>query len=302
MGMQPDTPGTPGPPTWELPPTPPLDPVAGPPTGDRVPAPEPAPPSRGARLLAQAKARSAIAGIVAVVLAAAGIGAVAGAKLTSGSKGQPSANPSLFSPTNVPSTGVTSPGPTSSTTAPAAGPAPGGTLDLKGILAKVEPAVIDIRVTAGRGLDEGTGIVITADGYALTNAHVVANGSQITVRIPGTTQSRPATLVGADSAHDIALIRITGAGGLTTATLGSSAAVQVGDDVVAIGNALGLGGDPTVTRGIVSALNRTLGNLNGLIQTDAAINPGNSGGPLVNSAGQVVGINTAVAGDAQNIG
>jgi putative serine protease PepD len=252
-----------------------------------------------------AKARSGIAMVVAVALAAAGIGAVAGSRLTSGS-GQPSASSRpFFTTTTVPNTGVTSPGPTS-TIAPSggAGPATGGALDLKAILAKLEPAVIDIRVSSSRGLDEGTGIVITADGYALTNAHVVANGSQITVRIPGATQSRAATLIGADTAHDVALIKITGASGLTTATLGSSAAVQVGDDVVAIGNALGLGGDPTVTRGIVSALNRSLGNLTGLLQTDAAINPGNSGGPLVNSAGQVVGINTAIAtaGGAQNIG
>ncbi|HEV7537036.1 MAG TPA: PDZ domain-containing protein, partial [Acidimicrobiia bacterium] len=87
------------------------------------------------------------------------------------------------------------------------------------------------------------------------------------------------------------------------AELGRSADMKVGDDVVAIGNALGLRGDPTVTRGIVSALNRTVENLTGMLQTDAAINPGNSGGPLVNSAGQVIGINTAVAADgAQNIG
>src|SRR5207244_2517922 len=114
----------------------------------------------------------------------------------------------------------------------------------------------------------------------------------------------PATLVGEDDAHDVALIHIENASNLAVAELGKSSDVQVGDDVVAIGNALGLNGDPTVTRGIVSGLGRALGSLTGLIQTDAAINPGNSGGPLVNGAGQVIGINTAIAteANAQNIG
>jgi putative serine protease PepD len=146
-------------------------------------------------------------------------------------------------------------------------------------------------------------VVISADGEVLTNAHVVEGATDIRVTLLGQSQSRAATLVGADSFNDIALLRITGASGLATADLGSSAAVKVGDDVVAVGNALGLRGDPTVTRGIVSALNRSLDTLTGMIQTDAAINPGNSGGPLANSRGQVIGINTAVAGrGGQNIG
>jgi len=108
-------------------------------------------------------------------------------------------------------------------------------------------------------------------------------------------QSLPATLIGADAGHDIALIHLDrGAGSLPAAELGRSADVKVGDDVVAIGNALGLRGDPTVTRGIVSALNRTVDQLTGMIQTDAAINPGNSGGPLVDLHGRLVGINTAI--------
>ena len=118
------------------------------------------------------------------------------------------------------------------------------------------------------------------------------------VTIRASSQALPATVIGADTAHDVALIQLdSGGGSLPAAELGRSADVKVGDDVVAIGNALGLQGDPTVTRGIVSALNRTVENLTGMLQTDAAINPGNSGGPLVNSAGQVIGINTAVAAD-----
>ncbi len=116
----------------------------------------------------------------------------------------------------------------------------------------------------------------------------------------------PATLVGSFPDEDVALIQLDGRDDLVPAELGSSGALQVGQEVIAIGNALNLGGQPTVTQGIVSALGRSLQaenvSLRGLIQTDAAINPGNSGGPLVNAAGQVVGINTAIIGDAQNIG
>jgi putative serine protease PepD len=127
----------------------------------------------------------------------------------------------------------------------------------------------------------------------------------------GESQSRTATLVGADTEADLALLQLEDTSNLTPATLGSSAALAVGDDVVAIGNALALRGGPTVTHGIVSALGRTLdtesGTMTGLIQTDASISSGNSGGPLVNAAGEVIGINTAVATSgggtsAENIG
>ncbi|HEV8116754.1 MAG TPA: trypsin-like peptidase domain-containing protein, partial [Acidimicrobiales bacterium] len=113
---------------------------------------------------------------------------------------------------------------------------------------------------------------------------------------------RKATLVGSDAANDLALLKIEGASGLPTASLGDSDAAQVGDDVVAIGNALALVGGPTVTTGIISAKGRNLGNLDGLLQTDAAINPGNSGGPLVDTTGQVIGINTAVLRDPSGSG
>ncbi len=193
-----------------------------------------------------------------------------------------------------------------STTPAASGPSAavgGPVLDVAAILNKVEPAVVAIQASGRLGTGQGTGVVISADGEVLTNAHVIEGATSIRVTITGQTQSRAATLVGADSFNDVALLKITGASGLATADLGSSAAVKVGDDVVAVGNALGLRGDPTVTRGIVSALNRSLDTLTGMIQTDAAINPGNSGGPLADNKGQVIGINTAVAGrGGQNIG
>jgi putative serine protease PepD len=185
--------------------------------------------------------------------------------------------------------------------------------DVQSILAKVQPGVVYIHTQASRGgrffpsQGAGTGVVLTPDGEVLTNAHVVAGATSIKVNLAGETQSRDATLIAADSGNDVALLKITGATNLKTVELGSSDNLRVGDDVVAIGNALDLKGGFTVTRGIVSALNRSIdaqdgAELSGLIQTDAAINPGNSGGPLVNSGGQVVGINTAVDGQGQNIG
>lgn len=177
---------------------------------------------------------------------------------------------------------------------------------VQGIVAKVQPAVVSIRTGSGARGAAGTGVLLTPDGDVLTNAHVVEGSPNVRVLVGGESQARPAKVVGADDSEDLALLRVEGGKGMPVAELGRSADVQVGEDVVAIGNALGLGGSPTVTRGIVSALNRSVSSINGLIQTDAAINPGNSGGPLVNAAGQVIAINTASAGarggGAENIG
>jgi putative serine protease PepD len=253
-----------------------------------------------------------VGGVAALSLVAGSLGAAIGVSLAS----KHGADSPTVTPATAPAGGATTtPIPSSGsvttpTTGSAAGsgssaaPLAGAALDVKGILAKVEPSVVDIVAQSRRSTGEGTGIIISPDGYILTNAHVVSGASTVTVSTSGTSKALPATVIGADDAHDVALIHLdSGGGALRAADLGRSTDVKVGDDVVAIGNALGLRGDPTVTRGIVSALNRTVENLTGMIQTDAAINPGNSGGPLVNSAGQVIGINTAVAADgAQNIG
>ena len=194
-------------------------------------------------------------------------------------------------------------------------------LDIAALLAKVEPAVVSVAttITARRGLytstgeGAGTGIVLTSSGEILTNAHVIEDATTITVTFADSTRAYETDLVAADTNADIALLKVKNPPAqIVTAELGRSSSLQVGDDVVAIGNALALDGGPTVTKGIVSALDRSIQTdanttLDGLIQTDAAISSGNSGGPLVNATGQVVGMNTAIAtsnsgNTAENIG
>jgi len=191
---------------------------------------------------------------------------------------------------------------------------------LAGVAAKVLPAVVSINVQTGGGGDTGSGVILRQDGYILTNNHVVAaavgGGGTVSVTFnDGTTAS--ATIVGADAEDDLAVIKVAKAG-LPVAVLGSASSVKVGDPVLAIGSPLGLQG--TVTSGIVSSVNRPVQtsdeNQNpfgggqqsapttviNAIQTDAAINPGNSGGPLVDTAGEVIGINSAIASTGSTIG
>ncbi|MGE3328053.1 MAG: S1C family serine protease [Acidimicrobiia bacterium] len=184
--------------------------------------------------------------------------------------------------------------------------------------AAVAPSVVSIDATVSvrngpfqqTGISAGTGIVLSTSGEIVTNAHVVAGATKISVTLPGETTARSATLVGSNSAKDVAVLQLSDTTGLLAADL-ATADTKIGDDVIAVGNALALEGGPSVTRGIVSALDRTIetdsGTLGGLIQTDAAISSGNSGGPLVNAAGQVLGINSAGAVSsgtvsAENIG
>ena len=188
------------------------------------------------------------------------------------------------------------------------------------LVQKVLPSIVSIDVTGNGTEDQGTGMIISKGGLVLTNNHVIAaavSHGTINITRSGSTKSQSATLIGTNPADDVALIQINGASNLPVVTFGNSNALEAGDAVVAIGNALGLAaGTPTVTQGIVSALGRTVTagtstsseTLNNMIQTDAAINPGNSGGPLLDSSGDVIGMNTAVAGtlsdgqNTQNIG
>jgi 2-alkenal reductase len=169
---------------------------------------------------------------------------------------------------------------------------------------KVKPAVVTVlttlRTRSGRGQATGTGVIVDAKGYIITNNHVVEGAQKIEVLFENGDKSE-AKLIGADAFSDLAVLQVTGKTMPAVAPLGDSAALQVGEPVIAIGSALGNFRN-TVTVGVVSALNRRLSANDasaqeGLIQTDAAINHGNSGGPLLNAAGQVVGINTLVVRD-----
>jgi putative serine protease PepD len=202
--------------------------------------------------------------------------------------------------------------------------------DITGVVASVKDSVLTLTSTIatsggggngrfgfpfGGGLGGGTatgigsGIILTGDGYVLTNRHVVEGSQSLKATLADGTEY-PATVVKVSDTNDLALVKVD-ATGLKPATIGDSSAIRVGQTAIAIGSPLGTFTD-TVTKGIVSALDRTITvqdeetgqpvTLDHLIQTDAAINPGNSGGPLMNAAGQVVGVNTATAGQAEGIG
>ncbi|SNS45294.1 S1C family serine protease [Rhodococcoides kyotonense] len=228
-----------------------------------------------------------VAGAIALVLVGGGIGGAVGALATNNANGTGSATNSLNS------------------TVTAAQPAaniPDGSI--QAVANKVLPSVVQIQVKGSQAEGEGSGVILSSDGLILTNNHVAtgagANGKLTVAFSDGSTAD--ATLVGADAVSDMAVIKVEGKTGLTPIELGTSSNLQVGQQVVAIGSPLGLAG--TVTTGIVSSLNRPVstsgesGNQNSVIdaiQTDAAINPGNSGGALVNTDGQLIGINTAIA-------
>jgi S1-C subfamily serine protease len=211
--------------------------------------------------------------------------------------------------------------PAPATTAQAAAPAPAGSPvtaapanAISALVQKAEPSIVAIHDSVSQtdifgrtesGQAAGTGFVLSTDGYIVTNDHVVDGATDITVHFSDG-KDVAATVVAADTNGDLAVLKVDRTD-LQALPLGNSDALQIGDQVVAIGNALDLSGGPTVTTGIVSATGRSLDEPNGthlsnLLQTDTAINPGNSGGPLLDMQGRVVGINTAIAGSAQNIG
>ncbi|MFW6174547.1 MAG: S1C family serine protease [Chloroflexota bacterium] len=202
-------------------------------------------------------------------------------------------------PTPVVATATSTPTPTTTATSTVtATPAP--QLTTPELVRRVSPSVVHIGVRSAQGQGTGTGIIYDEEGHVLTNRHVVEGGTDIRVSFRDG-QVSTGSIVGMDSSVDIAVLQLDediDLNGLTPTPLGDSDELQVGESVVAIGHALDLPGGPTVSKGVVSALNRSLSAgpsevLSNLIQTDAAINPGNSGGPLVNDRGQVVGVNTA---------
>jgi putative serine protease PepD len=237
------------------------------------------------------RAGTFIAGAVAIAVVSAGVGGGVAMAV----------RPAHSNTTTVASA------PGSSTTQPAANAAAGS---VEQVAAKVVPSVVKLEVQMGRQSEEGSGVILSSDGLILTNNHVVAAAGKggATGGAPTTSvtfsdgRTAKFTVVGTDPSTDIAVVRAEGVSGLTPITIGSSANLKVGQDVVAVGSPLGLEG--TVTTGIISALNRPVaaggdaGDQNTVldaVQTDAAINPGNSGGALVNMNGELVGINSAIA-------
>ena len=183
-------------------------------------------------------------------------------------------------------------------------PAPSGNAAATG--AAVTRGVVDITTTLAfeNGSSAGTGMVLSPTGEVLTNNHVIAGSSAIAVQVAGTGPTYRATVVGTDATHDVAVLRLQGAAGLATVQTADSSTVTVGDAVTAVGNALGQQGPPAVVTGSVRAIDQTITvtdpatgdqQLSGLIQTDASLQPGDSGGPMLNSRGQVIGMNTAAS-------
>jgi len=255
------------------------------------PAPVPVPQKRS-------RAGTLVAGALAIAVVSAGIGGAAATAVELGTHST-TGNGHGIIPGAAPSV-------------PAANMPPGS---VEQVASKVVPSVVMLETDLGRQSEEGSGIVLSADGLILTNNHVVAAAVKPGGG-PGTPGGPPPkttvtfsdgrtasfTVVGADPTSDIAVIRVQGISNLTPISMGSSTDLRVGQPVVAIGSPLGLSG--TVTTGIISAMNRPVsttgesGNQNTVldaIQTDAAINPGNSGGALVNMSGQLVGVNSAIA-------
>jgi S1-C subfamily serine protease len=196
-------------------------------------------------------------------------------------------------------------------TLPPSSPGSSGAADTGTIAAKVDPGVVDITTRLGfaGGEAAGTGMVINSSGTVLTNNHVVAGATSISVTDVGNGQTYNATVVGTDKTQDIAVLKLVGASGLKTVSLGNSSNLAIGAAVTALGNAGGVGGTPSVAPGHVTDLNQSITasdqsdnsseQLTGLIQTDAALQPGDSGGPLVNAQGVVVGIDTAASSGFQ---
>ena len=196
---------------------------------------------------------------------------------------------------------------------PSSGPADGGQATVD-IVRNLTPSVVHVFTeyeTAGTFNQQtpttgvGTGIILRPDGYVLTSNHVISDADNIIITLHNG-ESYAGRLVGGDSSPDVAIVKIE-ADGLQPALTGSAADLQVGEDVIAIGHALALAGGPTVSRGVISALGRSIdvglqSTFVDLIQTDASINPGNSGGPLVNDRGEVIGVNTAAIQGGQGIG
>ena len=250
------------------------EPFAQYPYGQYGPYPAPEPPRRH-------RGRTAL-GLTATAIVAAGVGAGAAIALSNGSPGGSAATSTSKE-----------------------------VLSTSQIAARVDPGIVDVTSTLGyqQATAKGTGIVLTANGEILTNNPVVNGATSVSVTDIGNGKTYKATVVGYDESHDIAVLQLSGASGLTVASTGDSSTAGVGDSVVALGNAGGTGGTPAVAAGAITALNQSITasdessgsseQLTGLIETNADIQAGDSGGPLVNEHGQVIGIDTAASSGYQ---
>ena len=247
------------------------------------------PPSRGSW------SRALVYIMVAVLAAAVGAGAVFALRGAAGqASGSSTASQDIPQPKANHSSGTT------------AG------VNAAAVARKVRPGLVDITsvVHLQQQVFEGTGMVLTPGGLVLTNNHVIKGSTRIRVTVVSTGRQYAAQVVGTDNSHDVALLRLVGASGLKTIQVGDSASVRLGTPVVALGNAGGTGGLPTVTSGTITSLNRTIHasdagsgtteTLHNMFQTNAPIGEGDSGGALANAAGQVIAMNTAA--NSQNIG
>ena len=178
-------------------------------------------------------------------------------------------------------------------------------IDAASIAAKVDPALVDITSYLSDGEAAGTGMIITSGGHVLTNNHVIEGATRVTAQIDGTGKTYNVTILGTDASDDVALLQLQGASNLKTVSMGDPSKLQVGDPIVAIGNALGRGGAPATATGEVVGTGQTITatddtganpeTLQNLIQINADVQPGDSGGPLVNAQGQVIGMDTAAS-------
>jgi len=236
--------------------------------------------------------RVTAAGVAALMLVSGGLGAGAAAAFRDSST-----TPRSFQLPAQQDPGLLAPSPASPPTT---------TANTAAVAAKVIPAVVDVNTRLSQGGQAaGTGMVLSSSGEILTNNHVIEDATQIRVQVAGTGPSYSAHVVGYDKTDDVALLQAEGAPSLTTVRTGSSAALNVGDAVIAIGNALGRGGTPAVTQGVVTGLNQSVtagdaigpsNSLTGMIAMSAPLQEGDSGGPVVDTTGAVVGMNTAAAG------
>jgi S1-C subfamily serine protease len=307
-----------GPPRTDLPPSPWW---ATAPTGQ--PNPAPVPPAH-----APAPRRRAQPVLGGLLVAACAVGGVAIGRATASNKQNPAVASQPFAPPSQPSNGSNGSNGSDGSDGGGVfqnpfgdngngngsnsdgGSSTGGTgggassATQSSVAAKVSPAVVNINTTLDGGAAAGTGMIITSDGEVLTNNHVIADSTSISVQLSDGS-SHSAKVLGYDVTDDVALIKVNGVSNLPTISTANLSSVAVGNAVVAIGNALGKGGSPTVVTGSVTAVDQTITASDGtgqdaetlhhLIQTDAPIQPGDSGGPLSNTDGKVIGMDTAAS-------